>query len=108
VADGFTACNIGDVSVVAKVNAFVGKPGANVNVDDKLEVTFRTITDDSIRDITISGMSASSPLLEEADGGRRLTDAGKVALEARMNDLLGLIPPADGVIVLYGKHITKY
>lgn len=108
VTDGFTECNIGDVSVVAKTNAFVGKPGNNVNVDDKLEVTFRTILDDSIRDFTISGMPSASPLLEEADGGRRLTDAGKVALQDRMNTLLELTPPANGVIVLYGKHITKY
>lgn len=105
--DGFTLCNIGDISVVDKTLQFKDKPGGSVNVDSKLEVTWRTKTDDTTRSLTISGIAETSTQLESADDGKRLTDAGKVALAAHLTTLYGLAAE-DAAVVLYGKFITTH
>lgn len=104
---GFTDANAGDVSVVDKTLNFQAKPGSGVNIDNKLEVSWRTVTDDSIRSLTISGISPDSGVLEEADDGLRLTDAGKTALGGFLTTLYELTAGQEA-IVLYGKYVTKY
>ena len=86
---------------------FPAKPGASVNVDNKLDVTWRTKTDDSIRTSTISGIAVDSAQLEDSDDGKRLTDAGKVAMAAHITTLHGL-EEEDAAVVLYGKFYTTY
>lgn len=101
----FTDCNIGDVSITDKNLNFPTKPAADVNVDSKVEVSWRTKLDDSVRSLTISGISSTSANLEPADDGKRLTDAAKTTLGGLLSTLYDLEDP-DGAIVLYGKYIV--
>jgi hypothetical protein len=107
--NNFTACNIGDITAVSKTIAFTTKPAGTpaVDIDDKIEVTWRTKQDDSIRSLTIPGCQVSSAVFEATDAGRRLTAAAKTTLEGLLTTLFALAEGNEAV-VLYGKYIGKY
>ncbi|MCK5600629.1 hypothetical protein KAR91_02100 [Candidatus Pacearchaeota archaeon] len=104
VTGNFTECNVGDVSVTTYTTQFTTKPAAGVNIDSQLVVHFRKKTDSTIRKLTISGIAETSTVLEAADAGKRLTEAGKTALEGYLDTLFGWTTEA---VVLYGKLLVK-
>ena len=103
--DGFTACNVGDVTVSEITIQFQDKPGANVNVDRQLVCHFRKKTDNTVRKLTISGVPYTTGAnFEGKPGGERISEAGKTALEARLDTLFGW---TDEAVVLSGKVLQK-
>jgi len=103
---GFTACNVADTKITITVPQVAAKPGASVSVDDQLVVSFKDGSKaEKPRKLTITGMDPDSALLAEGDAGKRLTDAGKVALAALIDTLFGWTAKA---VVLSGKFKTKY
>ena len=104
VLGGFTECNVGDVSITSKTVQYADPPGASVNVDAQLFVTYRKKTDATTRKLTISGIDPASALLENASEGKRLTAAGKATLEGYLDTLFGW---TDEAVVLTGKLLIK-
>lgn len=104
VTGDFTDAAVSDVSVVDKTIQFADKPGANVNADRQLIVSFRKKTDDTVRKLTISGIGPSATVLEKVDAGERLTAAGKTTLEGYLDTLFGW---TDEAVVLYGNVLQK-
>lgn len=104
VTGDFTDCAVSDVSVVDKTIQFADKPGTGTNVDRQLIVSFRKKTDDTIRQLTISGIGASATVLETVDAGQRLTTAAKTTLEGYLDTLFGW---TDQAVVLYGHVLQK-
>jgi len=100
----FTACAVGDVSIVTYTTQFKDKPATAVNIDRQLIVHFRKKSDSTIRKLTISGIAEDSTVLEAADVGERLTAAGKLTLAGYLDILFGWTTEA---VVLYGKVLQK-
>ena len=100
----FTDCIVGNstVTVFAGINA--AKPGAGVNVDSQLVVTFRKGTEQQVRRLTISGVDVAAAILEETSAGMRLTAAGATTLEGYLDTLFGWTTEA---VVVEGKHLIK-
>lgn len=101
---GFTDCNVGNTTVTVFSGQNAAKPGTSVNVDSQLLVTFRKGTEEQIRKMTISGMDPSSALLQEADGGLRLTLAGQTTLAGYIDTLFGWTAQA---VIVEGKLLIK-
>lgn len=76
------------------------KPGADVNIDRKLVVTWRKKTDTAIRRLTIPGVPATSTAITNTDAGERINDVGRAALQTALEAAYGLT--AGDVIVLTG------
>lgn len=104
VTGNFTACNVGDVSVVVYTTQFQAKPATDTNIDRQLICHFRKKTDSTIRKLTISGIAEGAAVLEFTDAGERLTAAGKTTLAGYLDTLFGWTTEA---VVLYGKVLQK-
>ena len=100
-----TATNVGECSVTYGDDTSATKPGASVNVDRKIVVTWNRESDATIHRLTISGVPTSSTGISEQDAGERINDTGRAALASAINTLYAL-SPADAV-VLTGKVIQK-
>ncbi len=101
-----TACNVGDIVSAQTSESLAAKPAANVNIDRKLVVTWRTKNDNSIRRITIPGVPATSTGISMTDNGERINSTGRTALEAALNAAYGIEAP-DGAVVLTGKVLQS-
>jgi hypothetical protein len=76
------------------------KPGADVNVDRRISVTWRKKTETAIRRLTIPGVPTTSTAISDTDAGERINDTGRTALQAALEALYDLT--AGDVIVLSG------
>lgn len=103
----FTACEVSDVSITETTEQFKAKPGTSTNVDRQLVCDFRLITNKRVRKLTISGVADDASVLEKAQKGERLTEAGKTTLAGYMNTLFGYDGLTEGVIILRGKVLQK-
>jgi hypothetical protein len=102
---GLTATNLGDISLTSKSPGISAKPDDDVNVDRILVVRWRKSTETSIHTFTLPGVPASGVNLENADGGERLTDAGKLVLAGLVETFYAL---TEGeCVVLEGVVIQK-
>jgi len=104
VTGDFTDCAVGDVSISVKTIQFQAKPAAGVNIDRQLVVAFRKKSDDTVRQLTISGIGPSATVLEATDAGERLTEAAKLVLAGYLDTLFGWTTQA---VVLWGKVLQK-
>ena len=100
-----TATNAGECSVTYGNDSSASKPGADVNVDRKIIVTWNRASDATIHRLTVSGVPSTSTSISPQDAGERINDAGRTALAAAINTVYALTP-ADA-IVLTGKVIQK-
>ena len=104
VTGGFTECNVGNTTVTVFAGQVATKPGADVNVDSQLVVSFKKGSEQTTRKLTISGMDPASALLESTSAGKRLTAAGATTLEGYLNTLFGWTSEAN---VIQGKWLVK-
>jgi hypothetical protein len=95
-----TATVKADGAVTYNSETYVAKPDNDVNIDRKLVVRWRTLTDSSVHRLTIPGVPLESTGIEMVDSGERLNAVGKAALETAIEAMYGL--SADTVVVLGG------
>lgn len=97
---GFTGCNLATKHALYDAEGFADKPGASVNIDRKVLVTWRTKTSSDIHQMTIPGLPSDTTLTEGKDAGERLKDSSKASLGALIETLYGV--SAGNVVVIEG------
>lgn len=102
-----TGCSKGDVTTAQKSESLAVKPGANINIDRQLVITWRKKNDSSVHRLTIPGAPSTSTGISMTDAGERINNVGRAALEAALNTAYGLTAETDGAVVLTGKVIQK-
>jgi len=95
-----TNVNMGDIGSLQKSESMGAKPGADINVDDRVVVTWRKKSSSRKHRMTIPGAEVSSAAYELIDGGLRLTSTAQTALVAAINARWGMTPPTDSAVIL--------
>lgn len=101
----FTAANVGNTSVTSYALQSAAKPAADVNIDAQLVVSWRHSSEVRPRKLTIPGIAAASPILENKDGGVRLTTAGAATLQGLIETMMGW--GLGECIIIEGKYLVK-
>lgn len=98
--------NRGDVAVIYNSDGVGTKPGADVNIDRKCEVTWRKTGDNGVHKTTLSGAhTIAGGAFELQDAGERMTNTAKAAMAAALETLYGL--SAGDVVVEVAKVIQE-
>lgn len=93
----------GEVGVTYGDDSTATAPGASINIDRKLVVTWGQESDNTPRRMTISGVPVSSTGLSMEAAGERLNATGKAALASALNAMYAI----SDAVVFQGKVIQK-
>lgn len=107
IAAALVATAQGDIGITLVSENFPDKPGADVNVDRRLEYSWRTKSDSSIKRGTLHGVPATSSGIDKLPQGERLNDTGKTALATALEALYAIDHATNPVIILSGKVLQK-
>lgn len=96
--------NRSNIGVTYNSDAAASKPGTNINIDRKVEVTWRKTGENAVHKTTLSGAhTIAGGAFELQDAGERMTEDAKAAMAAALQALYGLDP--DTVVVEVAKVI---